>query len=243
MSACYKVSFDAAGKVVGVSADLVVTDLALNASSSPVAVAQDWSVSFVSASGPPQRSAALGNLMDFSRSGNPGYVTGRPLLAGYRVGGSAINAQLPGLRVGWEVGPGGQCLQPPSSTAYSPSAHAGLLVQFGVDMQAGCSLRLTRAQLRAMCNGAGPYMSAGSDVPVFLRVNASHVGIFGNADPLDASQWLVLDQALGTSTSSWDEQRGVCRDMYAALHFRFLTAQVGSAGNPQNKVIAAQVRE
>ena len=100
---------------------------------------------------------------------------------------------------------------------------------------------LTRAELQTMCGGSGPYMIAG--LPIFFSVNATHVGIFGNADPLDYTQWLALDQTFGTNTYAWDDTTGSCRDFYTSLEYKFLTANVGSKSNPQNKIIAAQVRK
>lgn len=38
----------------------------------------------------------------------------------------------------------------------------------------------------------------------------THVGTYGNADPLDVSQWTRLPFASTTSTSSWDDDRWVC---------------------------------
>jgi hypothetical protein len=191
---------------------------------------QQFCVSFKSTAST-SRTSMAGNLMNRTRSGNPGYLTGKPVLAGYkRTQGSskAISALYPGLTV---MGPSksGSCLDPLGEA----------VVGFGVDVRSGCTLSLSRAQLASMCSGSGLYMTG--DYPSFFRMNVSHVGIFGNADPLDMSQWLALEKTTGTPTYTWDAALGICYGFYAAIHYRFLVADVGAQGNPQKKIIAAQV--
>ncbi len=75
-----------------------------------MSVSQTYSVSYATSYGI-TRTAAKGNLMNRTRSGNPGYITGRPVVAGYEVTSgtySAIKAQLPGLKV-MGISPTGLC--------------------------------------------------------------------------------------------------------------------------------------
>jgi hypothetical protein len=231
VSICYDLSRNAEGTLTGASASLVVTDLLVNATSSLTSVAQAFSVSFRS-SASVTRTAAAGNLMDRSRSGNPGYLHGLPLLAGIAssdsTGASVIRAQQPGM-----------ALPAVSLTGDCGDGMADLPVHFGVDVRAGCSLTLSRDELEAMCGGGGSYMS--SDIPSFFNVTTTHIGIFGNADPLDVTQWLPLDTSLTSATYLWDDKAGTCSNLITSVNYRFLVAEVGKANNPQRKIVAAQV--
>lgn len=231
VSICYDLSRDADGTLTSASARLVVTDLLINATSSLASVAQSFSASF-SSSASVTRTAAAGNLMDRSRSGNPGYLYGLPLLAGLSSSdgtASVIRAQQPGLG-----------LPAVTLTGDCGDDMTDLVVRFGVDVRAGCSLTLTRSELEAMCAGGGSYMVG--DIPSFFNVTTTHVGIFGNADPLDVTQWLPIDTSLTSATYLWDDKTGTCSNLITSVNYRFLVAEVGKANNPQKKIIAAQVR-
>jgi hypothetical protein len=68
----------------------------------------------------------------------------------------------------------------------------------------------------------------------------SYIGIYGNADPLDVSQWIPLTLASTTGfTRQWNEQLGVCTGMITSINYRFLVAYTGEHSNPQNKIVAA----
>lgn len=227
---CYTLKRDTAGRVVSASADLVVTDLLINSTDSVSTVEQSWSVSFTSTAAV-TRSSSAGNLVNRTRSGNPGYLFGRPVLAGFQStsgSSSAITMQYPGLSLA-AVTVSGLCTD----------AMADVTVQFGVDLRAGCSLSLTRGELEDMCSGGGSYISGG--IPTFFNVSNTYVGVFGNADPLDVSQWLSLDTSLTSATYLWDDTAGVCYNLITSINYRFLTADVGKSNNPQKKIIAAQV--
>ena len=231
VSVCYTIFFDSSGSLVSVSADLVVTDISLSSyNASLFSVAQSYSVSFVSVADVTRTSAA-GNLINRTRSGNPGYVTGLPVLGGIEIGSGSsavISAQRSGMTI----------------PAFTPTGSCTLgldavSVEFGVDLRGGCSLLLTRSELQTMCSGSGPYMNG--DLPSFWSINTTHVGIFGNADPQDSTQWLALDNVVSAANYLWDDATSTCNDFYATIDYKFLTADVGSTGNPQQKIIAALV--
>lgn len=78
--------------------------------------------------------------------------------------------------------------------------------------------------------------------PIFLTNNVTHIGSFGNADPLDTSQWTAVSISKGTPTALWQDDLGLCSDFFSIMHYRFLLADVGSYDNPQTKIMAAQVK-
>merc|ERR1711998_691231 len=84
---------------------------------------------------------------------------------------------------------------------------------------------------------------AGSDVyvPAYLNITDTYVGIFGNADPLDYTQWLKIALETTNTVPSYKVASRTCDDMITSLHYKFLVAYVGSETNPQAKIIGAQV--
>lgn len=41
-----------------------------------------------------------------------------------------------------------------------------------------------------------------------------YIGIFGNADPLDVSQWFEVTQTISSATRSWTESTATCSNMF-----------------------------
>jgi len=78
----------------------VLTDVSLEASNSynQVVLEQEFSILFQSVGYIP-RSQSLANFINRSKSGNPGYVFGRPLLAGTSIQATGeLNVVLPEVR-------------------------------------------------------------------------------------------------------------------------------------------------
>ncbi|CAM9539622.1 unnamed protein product, partial [Heterosigma akashiwo] len=106
-------------------------------------------------------------------------------------------------------------------------------------MLTGCTLTLTEAELEAVCDGTSSLVENG--LLRYLQHNATVVGAFGNADPLDASQWVDIHISKGSLSQSWDARTRTCVGLFANVEHRFLTADVGGYDNPQRKIVAAQV--
>ena len=106
-------------------------------------------------------------------------------------------------------------------------------VGFGYDISSGCSLSLNRQELADLCcqgtTGCGgvitnsPYSDHLTGIPHFFNAALSNsnsddnfVGIFGNSDPLDISQWYKLTlTAPSTSNRAWDDKTGICYNMFS----------------------------
>lgn len=83
----------------------------------------------------------------------------------------------------------------------------------------------TRSALKEYCNG-GSKPSFFEPVEgyrrvtilIFLLVNSEiafgrYIGYFGNADPLDVSQWFHLSAPLSGTSSKWNDVTSVCSSM------------------------------
>jgi len=185
-----------------------------------VTVPQTYSVTWAS-SASVTRSYALGNAVARDMSGNPGYIPGKPVLAGTKQteGGTskeAIEMWVDGLGLK-------QCTG--TDLTY---------VTYGDSMTFGCSLTLSLAQLEAMCTSKSQLAMFGT--------TATHVGAFGNADPLRTAEWVeIVSEAPASLSTVWQSSSRSCSGVAAGLNVEFLTAPVGEEGNPQNKILVARV--
>ena len=75
-----------------------------------------------------------------------------------------------------------------------------------------------------------------------LSKYVSYIGIYGNADPLDISQWLSLPLSIPTSTSTWSDTTGTCSKLLTNLNYQFLIAKSGEYAYPQNKIVSATIQ-
>ena len=250
------------GTINTVVATVTVTDVPVSPTAiDQVTIKQTFGVTFQSADA--TRSTDVnGNLVYRPRSGNPGYLQGTPVLYGVyqpavafgkkgtvleQIGGLTVPAPLVSFDSA-RIGQFGHSICPQSATA---SAQTPL--KFGYDVSTGCVLSVNRAQFEALCclgnsqcslpqPTSSPFASSGTGIPHFFNFTAGYVGIYGNADPLDASQWMPLFTTIPTSTSSprrFNPVTGVCTNFYTSLNYQFLVAYTGEKLNPQNKIIAA----
>lgn len=160
------------------------------------------------------------------------------------------------------------------------ATNTSLSVLFGRDLSTGCSLRLTRSQLRTLCCTGSPHCATSNSssggggeesspyttsdgLPLFLaqslfRGSSLHsllfpslpplhlphltrrIGIYGSADPLDATQWLSLTlTSPADPVRQWSERTSTCLNAYSGLQLRLLVAATGEKANPQHKIVAA----
>lgn len=211
------------------------------------ALRQRFSIEFQAESQSFRRSEFDANNVDLARSGNPGYLVGRPVRAGKL---SVVGTQeyvwprIDGLRI-----LGGR-----GDSVCADDYENFVVVPFGADSRSGCILKLNRTGLADFCNGRGPH-AAGRALPRYFNVTNALVfngdgtlpddvvGIFGNADPLDTSQWINIDvkPAAFGETAVWNELEGTCVGAITSMNYRFLWAYVGAHDNPQPKIVAARV--
>eukprot|EP00752_Nemacystus_decipiens_P014257 g12678.t1 len=247
VSVCYTISHDGEGSIAAVSAAVVLTDVPPGPmeGNSAAASSQRFSVEFrldpnSDAFSEMTRSQDLGNLVDRERSGNPGYLPGLPVLAGRLESSEDFEYVAPGGSDdggGLElmVGEGRGC----EDVGTSP-------VEFAYDAFGCCVLSLTRLELAEHCTGSGPHVDpeTGFTPLAFYNTSSSveYLGSYGNADPLDPSQWVEIPVASSADTASWDDKSGVCSSVVSTLEYRVLYAPVGSAANPQSKIVSAAAR-
>jgi hypothetical protein len=257
-------SQDAYGTISSVAAHVVVTDVSMGMDFGAGAnttvestVAQSFMLTFNDVGGG-TTSTSRGNAFARTRSGNPGYIMGAPLLWGV-VSDTTAAGELDEFVAGFMM-PSALSLVGDEPTSSIPLAGScpqfeeevgSVGVPFGYDTQTGCTVELTLAELEAACcyensNCAGTYTSDIVDtngLPRFLYNNftlGGYVGIYGNADPLDRQQWLSVADPTQSDERTWSADTLTCSNMYTGILNEYLVARTGERTFPQNKVIAGK---
>jgi hypothetical protein len=150
----------------------------------------------------------------------------------------------------------GQCPSSSVNSLISSSAVASISTAFGYDTMTGCTVTLTRSQLKDFCcTGASsgtclansfstdisesPYISVSSGLPYFLNFTAGYIGIYGDADPLDLSQWFAMSYTIPQDARTWNDETSTCSNVYANMNLQFLIALSAEKTSPQYKIVAA----
>lgn len=267
---------DAAAAITKVVADIVIADVqrettlfsdgGVYASATPTynqtigsMIHQKFSVTFKGAyTG--TASSGNANLVERARSGNPGYMMGKPVLFGASTTDSSSNTYIAQTVEGVQV--------PSPVTKYDPSDMANFgkgkcpelygktsleSIAFGYDMSSSCTLELTRSQLEGLCCRGSSYCTSAQEnvAPLytdtsgypwyFANVSAGYVGIWGNSDPLVTGQWINLNVRTSSAVREWDSFTGICTGMTSGIAYKFLVAKQGETKYPQNKIVGAEV--
>jgi len=136
---------------------------------------------------------------------------------------------------------------------------SGTVVGFGTDLSVGCTKSFTRASLKAFCatsNAADlATLTTGKadqsmHVPQWLVDSVgdgqSLVGIYGNADPLDATQWMEVfnpkdSEDFEAKSVAWKESESSCEGIPTSVNYEFMWSYSGSTDSPQAKISSVQV--
>lgn len=249
---------DQFGTITSAAATLVLTDITTS-----MLLKQSFSIDFVDEAGPTP-SNSVGNVVRRPRAGNPGYSMGSPIVFGIANNtGSRVNEVIGGLKIPstlavFEKQSNLMAESPLSTCPSNGTVASAVQVLFGYDVSSSCILSLTREQLKEMCcqgstgctAGVSDYSDA-SGLPYMFSTSpegASYalvgsVGTYGNADPLDITQWqnLEVTTTLQPSARSWDDESGTCSNMYSSMNIKFLIAKTSEKSNAQNKIVAASI--
>lgn len=246
---------DDVAAIISVVANVKISDVPYDRSGGdfPVVVTQTFSALFHSQDST-QVSIPNGNLVPRVRSGNPGYYLGSPVLFGSLDASvsSTVDEFVDGMTIPSPITKFDATSPANFGLAKCPTStqmQGSIPVKFGYDVATGCTVTLTRAQLVDMCCAGStscatahtsPYVDSTTSVPYFLLPLVSgYVGIYGNADPLDATQWEPITTTVISQPRQWNDATGTCQNMHAGTDYSFLVAYSGEKSNPQNKIVAA----
>jgi tectonic-1/3 len=173
------------------------------------------------------------NVTSYLRSGNPGYIVGKPVIAGRSVtsetGSQIIEINpdpLSWLTVIALSAPLGDCLEVKSRRS----------VLFGEDLRTGCVMRVTYDNITQSCSflqSLAITRLRGSDLP-------THVAVFGNPDPANSADWVPLLKDPQPAMEVVNPGSGVCPAVPVNVHLEVLYALTGDFTNPQSKIVGAR---
>jgi hypothetical protein len=215
--------------VQSASVDLVVGNIVASKTSGCVVdVTQVTSVRFLTNNAAETR----------ERSGNPGYISGYPLLVQECQEGGCT---LPKPATVDGVATDGTCQLETSVP------HQSQLLNFGEDATFSCYLSKTKAELKQLCDDASilarmPILNPAQCVVSDGAKCTVHVMHFGN----NKKEWdwafpgieMQFNGPLSTK-GKYDELNAVCNDIPVAVEYTILYARFGDVMNSQKKVVAA----
>lgn len=218
----YTVVYDSENTITSVTADVVTQHITDECDGH--GFQQSFSLDFVPAStGTAER----------RRSGNPGYLVGKPILAGVLLRENDLlddAAAETGKEAIAEYDNGLQLRGPADDGSCSGSLGSLLPVYFAQDTATTCTLTLTGAELAERC--AASLAVAEIDF-IGLPDDTTYVGAYGNADPNDGWAWLQVRR--GESTSG-----PTCPNMITGFDVTITWGFTGEHSNPQPRIVAVQ---
>lgn len=170
------------------------------------------------------------------RSGNPGYLVGKPLLVGNLLTNpsdsaeKAIEQSRQGLIVTCDGGNG-------TASAIPPSA------EFGQDSVASCLIPLSSVNsgsVSGTCNALRAASTSG--LTVSGPTTWTHVGKFGDADYAREADWteVITTPPAPPGSSGSSDSVDICVDVVVEAQFELLVTRVGATHTSQWTVIAAR---
>ncbi|CDW73609.1 UNKNOWN [Stylonychia lemnae] len=217
--------------VDSVNANIVLASSPLSGiCGSKAQVAQKYSVNFIT---------AASNIQVQSKSGNPGYKTGAPLLVG-KVDTNSGGMQL--YQNGFQLTGAdkyGACFSAPSTEITEISTDYGdPVVNFSQDLNYGCSVQKTYSELKSYCSDLNSNIDG---MQLFKNLEfIQKFGEFGNANLYFTQDWKdikvdVSYQKLGDQIAFYDINK-TCH-FYPNAHYKIFYAKMGFSDNPQNYIV------
>eukprot|EP00035_Acanthoeca_spectabilis_P019673 m.429180 g.429180 ORF g.429180 m.429180 type:complete len:661 (+) comp16972_c0_seq1:1987-3969(+) len=215
--------------IVSATARFVVLDTVVG-SLLPYALQQTHSVVFEGGS----------SQTTFPRSGNPGYLLGKPVLAGEisTAGDSIVISSTP---ADWLFVPKVSSNLLCSSINVSlPTGRNG--VDFGFNLVTGCSVPVTVENYTDTAACTALRATTLSHFSAFVNTN-NMIGIYGNSNPSDINDWVtILDSTAASwgATYSGTDSNYECARVLVGLRLELLTAKVGPIDRAQNTIVGAR---
>lgn len=241
--ASFLVTHNNTGGIVTVTVDLVLRSVASGLSDTE----QEFTYAFQE-----QNEASL-----FTRSGNPGYLRGNPVLAGRLITSSTVTVrvfnessnetviisnsyiELSPRPQDWLTSSGY-----PASTPTDPRSSRDCLsapmvpvsVRFGEDRRSGCLMHYDVDNLTQSCSVLQSVSRSILPVPTGI----THVGEFGNSLPNDTSSWVEILTSNSVTSPSASVVGVQCPNVRVGLSLEVLYAKTGRLAEPQLRIVGVQ---
>lgn len=231
----YGAGTDGANRIASVAVAFVVADVVIPSTAAVFSVVQRHSIRFLTNT---STYTGVANAVpnDYPRSGNPGYIIGKPVLAGIAtnaVPAGTTTVEMSEDPLQWlglpKPGPSARCedVHPTQRSA----------VRFGYDMASDCLLDVGLEDFTD-CNVLRASVQA-----IFAQhiTRASMIGKYGNSSQLAVNDWVPLVNAgVPAQSGATDTVQSQCTQVMSSAHLELLTARVGDFSNPQNTIVGAR---
>lgn len=188
-------------------ADVVVADI----TQANTFVDQTFSLTFVNQSA---------SQMPKAKSGNPGYLFGKPVVSGYLVSDASKQAIIQSV-YGIKALTGNTC----TNSSF-------LSIPFGVDTITACKVTVASlAEFQSLCTGNTFSAITQAEVDTY-------VGRFGNADQYNINDWIpIVDDT--KPSSSYDALSQTC-SITGGIGFDFVIAKAGPVYDEQYRIVGVR---
>lgn len=183
---------------------------------------QTFSVKFLHS---PEIINSTKNQIPFERSGNPGYLRGRPVLS--RNSDNSSGQVTAGKIQLWSPGPNSLC----ADSALAP-------VLYGQDTFSGCMLRLSIDDMRN-CTFLRELILTNQN----RLIQAADIGRRGNASLNNSADWLPVIREPIANNSEAPSGAGICPGIPSGLVIEMLVTEAGKYGGvPQMEIVGTRIR-
>uniref|UniRef100_F6PTF9 Tectonic domain-containing protein n=1 Tax=Ciona intestinalis TaxID=7719 RepID=F6PTF9_CIOIN len=220
-SAQYSFTVNGTGGITAVDVTITLANLA----STSLPLAQDFGVSFAS--------LTTSSTVTTARSGNPGYIVGKPVISALYEAVNQTVSMSSDPNVGFTL------VQPDSTGLCSNVARTPIL--FGQDLSTGCRITYTSS---TPCDDIQQLALRVLNRATFTTNSNLYVAAFGNSDiqsliqDITTQDWvLVQETAPGALTGT---VANGCNGILLGAHYQILYANAGSISNPQAKIIGVR---
>ncbi|KAK2871384.1 hypothetical protein Q8A67_023911 [Cirrhinus molitorella] len=200
----YTFRYNESGEILNVMASVVLGAI----ESISVPIQQEFQITFL-------QDIPSTPVLQFS--GNPGYVVGRPLVAGTRTADGIVQSADPkgSLTIHQNSGETQDCLS--GSSLRSP-------VLFGIDMISGCTLKLSDGANCSLVSEVILWALKGQSFP-------DHIASFGNSLPQNPLDWVpIQNQTIASGTQACS--------IPLSYHLEVKWTKYGALVNPQAQIVS-----
>jgi len=185
----------------------------------------------------------------YPRSGNPGYIRGKPVLAGKRrlLGADSeqsfvMVAEDPSTWIFFpKADSTGSC--PVDSSTYGgtgvpPAASRRMSISYGYDGASSCVFELKLADFKD-CSAIREEVYSAVNA---ITSRAEYVGRYGMSSQTVIEDWVEVintDPPQPPASDATDESTFECSPVITGAHLEILTAKIGAQANPQDTIVGA----
>lgn len=183
------------------------------------------------------------------RSGNPGYLDGKPLRTGLLKFDQDINAWIINMFDNPRLSPISLMpLSPDGSCASVIGSKDRTPIKFRENVRIGCSFQVQQESISQECD---KLRSQTMDLLVEKRgteiLRESMIASFGNSETQFPGDWVPIIVSNAPSPPNQgnynrEERPGVCSNIVLSLHIEVVHSKTGSLANPQAKIIGVNYR-